>query len=60
MEKMLSEYRAHVEERAAQNIVPKPLDEGQTAALVELLKAPQQDVADVWFATRMKTVVAAF
>lgn len=37
---MLNEYRAHVEERAALNIVPKPLDEMQTAALVELLKAP--------------------
>jgi aconitate hydratase 2/2-methylisocitrate dehydratase len=37
---MLQEYRKHVEERAAQGIVPKPLTAEQTAALVELLKAP--------------------
>lgn len=37
---MLEAYRKHVEERAAEGIVPKPLDEQQTAALVELLKAP--------------------
>ncbi|CAK9886000.1 MAG: Aconitate hydratase B [Candidatus Erwinia impunctatus] len=37
---MLKEYREHVAERAAQGIVPKPLDAVQMAALVELLKAP--------------------
>ena len=37
---MLEAYRKHVEERAAQGVVPKPLDEQQTAALVELLKNP--------------------
>ncbi len=37
---MLEAYRKHVEERAAQGIVPKPLDAEQTASLVELLKNP--------------------
>ena len=37
---MLVEYRKHVAERAAQGIVPKPLDASQMAALVELLKSP--------------------
>ncbi len=37
---MLEAYRAHVEERAAEGIVPKPLSAAQTAELVELLKAP--------------------
>ncbi|MGB3622981.1 MAG: aconitate hydratase B, partial [Ketobacter sp.] len=37
---MLEVYRKHVEERAAQGIPPKPLDEQQTAELVELLKSP--------------------
>ncbi|WP_114996434.1 bifunctional aconitate hydratase 2/2-methylisocitrate dehydratase [Grimontia hollisae] len=37
---MLEAYRKHVEERAAQGIVPKPLDAEQTAALIELLKNP--------------------
>ncbi|PHM61614.1 bifunctional aconitate hydratase 2/2-methylisocitrate dehydratase [Xenorhabdus ishibashii] len=37
---MLEEYRKHVAERAAQGIVPKPLDAAQAAALVELLKNP--------------------
>ncbi len=37
---MLEQYRKHVEERAAEGIVPKPLDPEQTAALVELLKNP--------------------
>lgn len=35
---MLEAYRKHVEERAAEGIVPKPLDAEQVAALVELLK----------------------
>jgi aconitate hydratase 2/2-methylisocitrate dehydratase len=37
---MLEQYRKHVAERAAEGIVPKPLDAGQTAALVELIKNP--------------------
>lgn len=37
---MLEAYRKHVEERAAEGIVPKPLDSQQTAELVELLKNP--------------------
>ncbi|MBT0724314.1 bifunctional aconitate hydratase 2/2-methylisocitrate dehydratase [Rosenbergiella sp. S61] len=39
---MLEEYREHVAERAAQGIVPKPLDATQMAGLVELLKKPPQ------------------
>ena len=35
---MLEAYRQHVEERAALGIPPKPLDDTQTAELVELLK----------------------
>lgn len=37
---MLEEYRKHVAERAAEGIVPKPLDAIQMAALVESLKNP--------------------
>jgi aconitate hydratase 2/2-methylisocitrate dehydratase len=37
---VLEAYRIHVAERAAQGVVPKPLDVEQTAALVELLKNP--------------------
>ncbi|MDD2725330.1 MAG: bifunctional aconitate hydratase 2/2-methylisocitrate dehydratase [Methylovulum sp.] len=37
---MLEQYRKHVEERAADGIVPKPLDAAQTAALCELIKNP--------------------
>ena len=37
---MLEAYRAHVAERAAEKIPPKPLDAEQVAALVELLEAP--------------------
>lgn len=39
---MLDTYRKHVEERASQGIPPKPLDEQQTADLVELLKNPPE------------------
>lgn len=39
---MLEAYRKHVAERAAEGIVPKPLDAEQVAALVELLKNPPQ------------------
>ncbi|UTV28102.1 bifunctional aconitate hydratase 2/2-methylisocitrate dehydratase [Photobacterium atrarenae] len=37
---MLEAYRKHVEERAVEGVVPKPLDAEQVAALVELLKNP--------------------
>ncbi|USD64812.1 bifunctional aconitate hydratase 2/2-methylisocitrate dehydratase [Vibrio sp. SCSIO 43136] len=39
---MLEAYRKHVEERAAEGVVPRPLDAEQVAGLVELLKAPPQ------------------
>ncbi|PWI34538.1 bifunctional aconitate hydratase 2/2-methylisocitrate dehydratase [Vibrio albus] len=39
---MLEAYRKHVEERANEGVVPKPLDADQTASLVELLKNPPQ------------------
>lgn len=37
---MLENYRKHIEERAAQGIVPQPLNADQVAGLVELLKSP--------------------
>ncbi len=37
---MLEAYRKHVEERAAESVVPKALNAEQTADLVELLKNP--------------------
>ncbi len=37
---MLEAYRKHVAERAAEGIMPQPLDEEQTASLVNLLKNP--------------------
>ena len=37
---MLKAYRAHAAERAALGIPPLPLDAGQTAALIELIKNP--------------------
>ena len=37
---MLEAYRKHVAERAAEGIVPQPLNEEQTASLVDLLKNP--------------------
>ncbi|EKT64799.1 bifunctional aconitate hydratase 2/2-methylisocitrate dehydratase [Providencia burhodogranariea] len=43
---MLEEYRKHVAERAAEGIVPKPLDAPQVAALVELLKNPPKGEED--------------
>ncbi|HHF2901322.1 TPA: bifunctional aconitate hydratase 2/2-methylisocitrate dehydratase [Vibrio alginolyticus] len=39
---MLEAYRKHVEERAAEGVVPKPLDAEQVAGLVELLKNPPE------------------
>ena len=40
---MLNEYKAHVDERAAQNIPPLPLDAEQTAQLADLLKSEHQE-----------------
>tara|TARA_B100000519_G_scaffold16845_1_gene12383 strand:- start:207 stop:2801 length:2595 start_codon:yes stop_codon:yes gene_type:complete len=37
---VLEAYRKHVEERAAQGVVPQPLNAEQTAGLVDLLKNP--------------------
>jgi aconitate hydratase 2/2-methylisocitrate dehydratase len=37
---VLQEYRKHVEERAAEGIVPKPLNAEQVSQLVELIKNP--------------------
>ena len=37
---MLEAYRKHVAERAAEGIVPQPLNEEQTSSLVNLLKNP--------------------
>jgi len=37
---VLEAYRKHVEERAAEGIVPKPLNAEQVAELIELLKNP--------------------
>lgn len=37
---MLENYRNHIKERAAEGVVPKPLNAEQTAALVELIKQP--------------------
>ncbi|MDC0069616.1 hypothetical protein OAL10_12665, partial [Gammaproteobacteria bacterium] len=37
---MLKAYRQHMEERAAEGVVPKPLDAEQVNELVELLKNP--------------------
>lgn len=39
---MLKEYREHVAERAAQGIIPKPLNATQVAKLVELIKNPPE------------------
>ncbi|REH38748.1 aconitase [Paraperlucidibaca baekdonensis] len=43
---MLEAYREHVAERAALGVPPKPLDETQVAALVELLKNPPKGEED--------------
>ena len=37
---MLEAYRKHVEERASEGVVPRPLNAEQVAALVELVKNP--------------------
>src|SRR5210317_511202 len=40
---MLNEYKAHVDERKAQNIPPLPLDADQTSQLVDLLKSEHDE-----------------
>ena len=40
---MLNEYKAHVDERAEQNIPPLPLNADQTAKLVDLLKSEHEE-----------------
>ena len=40
---MLNEYKAHEDERAAQNIPPLPLDADQTAQLTDLLKSEHEE-----------------
>ena len=40
---MLNEYKAHVDERAEQNIPPLPLDAEQTAKLVDLRKSDHDE-----------------
>ena len=40
---MLNEYKAHVDERAGQNIPPLPLDADQTSQLVDLLKSEHEE-----------------
>ena len=39
---MLEAYRNHVAERAAEGVVPKPLDAEQTASLVDTIKNPPE------------------
>ena len=43
---MLAEYRQHVAQRAEQGLPPLPLDEQQTAQLIELLNQPPAGVED--------------
>ncbi|CAV19679.1 Aconitate hydratase 2 (Citrate hydro-lyase 2) [Vibrio atlanticus] len=44
---VLEAYRKHVEERAAEGVVPRPLDAEQVAGLVELLKNPPQGEEEI-------------
>ena len=37
---MLKEYRQHIKERAKQGVMPQPLNDIQTSALIDLLKEP--------------------
>lgn len=55
MNTVLEAYRQHVEERAALGVPPKPLDDAQTAQLVELLKIHQQAKKRSWLIC-LKTV----
>ncbi len=43
---MLANYRQHIADRAAEGVVPKPLNAEQTAALVELIKQPPAGEAE--------------
>ena len=43
---MLANYRQHIADRAAEGVVPKPLNAEQTAALVELIKHPPAGEAE--------------
>ena len=43
---MLDDYRKHVEERAQQQLPPKPLTAKQVAELIELLKNPPREETD--------------
>ncbi len=43
---MLENHRQHIAERAAEGVVPKPLNAEQTAALIELFKNPPTDETD--------------
>ncbi|OOF65852.1 bifunctional aconitate hydratase 2/2-methylisocitrate dehydratase [Rodentibacter sp. Ppn85] len=56
----LTEYQTHVNQRAAQGVVPLPLNAQQTSKLVELLKDPpteNQDVLVELFESRIPTGV---
>ncbi|MEE3609321.1 bifunctional aconitate hydratase 2/2-methylisocitrate dehydratase [Avibacterium paragallinarum] len=46
MSNFLQNYQKYIDERAAQGVVPKPLDAEQTAQLIELLKNPPAEQAD--------------
>lgn len=46
MSNFLQNYQNHIDERAAQGVVPNPLDAEQTAQLIELLKNPPAEQAD--------------
>lgn len=46
MSNFLHNYQQHIDERAAQGVIPKPLDAEQTAQLIELLKNPPTEQAD--------------
>ena len=43
---MLENYRQHIAERAAEGVVPKPLNAEQTASLIELFKNPPASETD--------------
>ncbi|TGY50346.1 bifunctional aconitate hydratase 2/2-methylisocitrate dehydratase [Rodentibacter caecimuris] len=56
----LTEYQTHVDQRAAQGVVPLPLNAQQTAELVELLKSPppeNQNLLVELFESRIPTGV---
>ncbi len=46
MSDFLKNYQQHVEERAAEGVVPLALDANQTAQLIELLKNPPADASE--------------